>query len=289
MKSLIDKTYKSMRRICWKAYFFENPSDEERRDNYGFNSEKTPPPVKDLLAFEADMYKLIKNIEYKRHFSNSLQQKMNKDIKDMKSSGCFYVQADKTTNIYKLSPDQYNKLLNDNITKTYKKQDHSVQSAIDVEAKIIAENQSIADRAEAFAVRDAYITLKDHKDNFVNNPKCRLINPAKGEMGIVSKRLLESINLQVRSATSVNQWRNTGTVIEWFKGIAGKNDCKFVQLDIVEFYPSISQQLLTDALNFAKSYTNISNNTYEVIMHSRKSLLFRKDEVWVRRENPAFD
>ena len=79
----------------------------------------------------------------------------------------FYVQADKTTNIYKLSPDQYNKLLNDIITKTYKKQDLSVKSAIDVEAKIIAEKQSIADRAEVFAVRDAYITLKDHKDNFL--------------------------------------------------------------------------------------------------------------------------
>ena len=24
-------------------------------------------------------------------------------------------------------------------------------------------------------------------------------------------------------------------------------------------------------------------------MHSRKSLLFRKDEVWVKRENPSFD
>ena len=101
-------------------------------------------------------------------------------------------------------------------------------------------------------------------------------------MGIVSKRLLESINLQVRSATSVNQWRNTGTVIEWFKGIAGKNDCKFVQLDIVEFYPSISQQLLTDALNFAKSYTNIDKITQEVIMFSRKSLLFRRIKFGLR-------
>ena len=56
----------------------------------------------------------------------------------------------------------------------------------DAEAKVIAERYEIADRAEAFAKRDAYITLKVHKDNFHSNPKCCLINPAKGEMGIVS-------------------------------------------------------------------------------------------------------
>ena len=289
MKSLIDKTYKFLRRMRWKAYFFENPSGEKKRENFGFNSEKSPPPVKDLLAFEADMYKLIKNIQYKQHYSNSLQQKMNKDIKDMRSSGCFYVEADKTTNIYKLSPGQYNKLLNDNITTTYTKQSILAKSTIDAEAKTIAEKHLIADRAEVFAVRDTYITLKDHKDNFVNNPKCRLINPAKGEMGIVSKKLLEAINMQVHRGINANQWRNTGTVIEWFNSIKSKDSCKFVQLDIVEFYPSISQKLLTDALNFAKIHTDIDENTHDVIMHSRKSLLFRKEEVWVKKDNSSFD
>ncbi len=27
--------------------------------------------------------------------------------------------------------------------------------------------------------REAFISLKDHKENFENNLKCRLINPAK--------------------------------------------------------------------------------------------------------------
>jgi hypothetical protein len=36
--------------------------------------------------------------------------------------------------------------------------------------------------------REEFISLKDHKENFVNNPKCRLINPAKsGESGKLSK------------------------------------------------------------------------------------------------------
>jgi hypothetical protein len=47
--------------------------------------------------------------------------------------------------------------------------------------------------------REAFIFLKDHKENFENNPKCQLINPAKSESGKWSKNL--------------NQWRNTKQVI----------------------------------------------------------------------------
>jgi hypothetical protein len=44
------------------------------------------------------------------------------------------------------------------------------------------------------AETEAFITLKDHKDNVESNPKCRLINPAKRELGKVSKVILDSIN-----------------------------------------------------------------------------------------------
>ena len=108
-----------------------------------------------------------------------------------------------------------------------------------------------------------------------------LINPAKGEMGIVSKKLLESINVKVLSATRLNQWRSTGTVIDWFKQIEHKRSCRFVQPDIVEFYPSISHKLLKDALDFAEKHVHIDSNTIDVIMHAGKSLLFSKDDVWV--------
>ena len=283
MKSLIDKTHKFLKRMRWKAHFFENPATGERKETFGFNSEKSPPLVKDLLSFESDMYALIKGIEFKQHYGSKLQQKINKDIKDMRSSSCLFVQADKTTNIYKLSPEYYNKLLNDNITSSYAKQNDELKTSIDVEAKEVAEKLGIADRAEAFAKRDAYITLKDHKENFPNNPKCRLINPAKGEMGVVSKKLLQEINAKVHSATRVNQWRNTSTVIDWFNNIKYKLRRKFIQLDIVEFYPSISRKLLTDALDFARKHTVIDDDTYKVIMHSSKSLLFRKNEMWEKK------
>ena len=61
------------------------------------------------------------------------------------------------------------------------------------------------DRIESFPPRDAFITLKDHKENFRNHPKCRLINPTKSEIGKISKQLLDSIIVSVRKQSGLNQ------------------------------------------------------------------------------------
>lgn len=45
---------------------------------------------------------------------------------------------------------------------------------------------------------DTFITLNDHKPNFTTNPKCRLINPLKSELGKVSKFLIEKVNTIIR-------------------------------------------------------------------------------------------
>ena len=44
---------------------------------------------------------------------------------------------------------------------------------------------------------------------FENNPKCRLINPAKSESGKLSKVILDKINSNLREKLNSNQWRNT--------------------------------------------------------------------------------
>ena len=146
------------------------------------------------------------------------------------------------------------------------------------------------DKMEVFADRKAFITLKDHKENFLNNPKCRLINPAKSELGLVSKKILEKVNLSVRNAISVNQWKNTNTVIDWFKNIERKEACSFIKFDIVEFYPSISENLLMKALEFAKTFVSIDESEIKVIKHARKSLLFKDNSIWLKQgDNPLFD
>ena len=47
--------------------------------------------------------------------------------------------------------------------------------------------------------------LKDHKDNFENNLKCRLLNPAKNEIGIISRQMLQRKNKAPRDALPVQK------------------------------------------------------------------------------------
>ena len=56
------------------------------------------------------------------------------------------------------------------------------------------------------AEQQCFITIKDHKENFRTNPKYRLINPTKSEIGKVSKIILENINNKVRKTTKLNQF-----------------------------------------------------------------------------------
>lgn len=127
------------------------------------------------------------------------------------------------------------------------------------------------------AKQQAFVTLKDHKENFQNKPSCRLINPAKSELGLVSKKIIERINNTIRNKTGVNQWKNSASVIEWFKEIPNKSRHTFLSFDIDNFYPSISVDLLRNAIDYAKKHISISEQDINIIMHARKSLLFTKE------------
>ena len=87
------------------------------------------------------------------------------------------------------------------------------------------------------------ITLKDHKPHFQNNPTVRLLNPAKNELGRISKTTLDKINVNPRNSLHLNQWKNTQQVIDWFKGIDNKQHYKFIMFDIKDVYPSILKEL----------------------------------------------
>ena len=86
--------------------------------------------------------------------------------------------------------------------------------------------------------KNCFITLKDHKPNFQNIPTLRLLNPAKNELGRISKTILDKINVNLRNSLHLNQCKNTQEVIDWFKGIDNKQHYKFIISDIKNFYPS---------------------------------------------------
>ena len=51
-----------------------------------------------------------------------------------------------------------------------------------------------------------------------------------------------------------------------------------MQFDI-EFYPSISKELLQKAINHVSTFVRTNNEEINVIMHSRKSLLFDNNNI----------
>ena len=85
-----------------------------------------------------------------------------------------------------------------------------------MKANTIAKKFSIDDKMEIMAQQQCFVTVKDHKEDFRSNPKFRLLNPTKSQLGKLSKHILQKINNEVRSNLTVNQWQNSSEVIECF-------------------------------------------------------------------------
>ena len=267
----------------WKAHLYESNFYEPTNSlNRIFKTRDCPPQHKDLIQFEHDIIELIKSVTF-RKLHNKFQNTLRNDINSIKKSKNMFMFADKTRNIYEGDKDTYLKLLNDNITNIYRKSKNTVYGKINKEAKQIANDYKIADRIDCLEKEkiDAFISLKDQKDNFLSNPKCRLLNTAKSKIGKISKLFIENINTKVRSLSAVHQWKDTDAVINWFKNIQNKIKCIFMQVDIEEFYPSISKELLQKAINHVSTFVRINNEEINVIMRSKRSLLFDS--------NPNFD
>ena len=212
-----------------KAYFYEksiNGDDEnneeyKRKEVFGFKSWFNPQPSKHLVEFEKDVINLIKNIKFRR-CNNTFQKTLKDDIDRIKKSDKIIVKADKTSNLYLLSKDEYKKLLTENISDNYKISDKDIVDNINEKAKKITTKLEIENRVNVLALKNAYITLKDHKANFESKPKCRLINPTKSEIGKISKKILEKINTAIRSKTKLIQWTDSQQVIDWVKNLENK-------------------------------------------------------------------
>ena len=288
MKCLVEKVESLLIRMRWKMKFSEVENRESNKDKvtnyYGFKSKNMPPQNDLLKLFEEDLLTLVRNVEFKQ-VKEPFMNKLREDVKMIADSKDVFVFADKTRNLYPIAVEDYKKVLKENVTKCYKKTKSQTVNDIDEEAADIAVDLKLEGRMECYAKKEAFVTFKDHKDNFLNHPKCRLINPAKSEIGKISKRILENINKQVRGATKLLQWRNSGEVIQWFEGRKQGKQCKFVQFDICEFYPSITENLLKISLDFAASFCKIEEKERHIILNARKSLLFSADEEWIRKKS----
>ena len=183
----------------WKALEFLGKSHSSDKITYGFKSRNYPPIVHELENFENELLFLIKNIQF-RKVNNNFQSQLNEDIKQIKGDSRIFVPADKSRNIYKMDKETYEKLLHENITKTYKKTDKKRVRAINVDAKKIATHLELEDRIEKMQESECYITVKDHKEDFPHKISCRLINPSKSDIGKLSKIILDKINSDLHSS-----------------------------------------------------------------------------------------
>ena len=74
-----------------------------------------------------------------------------------------FVFAYKTRSIYNTDKGKYLKLLNYNITRTYRKSNNMVYSKINKEGKQTANDFKTTDRIDCLGKADAFILLKDQR------------------------------------------------------------------------------------------------------------------------------
>ena len=66
-------------------------------------------------------------------------------------------------------------------------------------------NKQVLHRLGINEESNCFFTLKDHKENFQNNPTVGLINSAKNEIGRISKVILDKINSGLIKPLKINQ------------------------------------------------------------------------------------
>ena len=278
----------------WAAAFYLGiiKESDEVKETYGFNSQKKVPYVEELKDFCSEVTHLIDGVRWRKNVSNPVQQNLRDTIRDLAGNSddpVMYAKADKSDKYYKLPPETYNKMLRDHITQDYKK--GSIEDVNEVlrKDKILAQKLEIQDRVFVSTPRECFGTLKDGKNNFRENPKMRVLNPTKPELGRVSKQLIEKIVSDVRKKTGYLQWKNTFSCLQWFDRIRNKRDHWFIQFDVVSFYSSISKQLLDETVAWVSTIADVDDLTKEVLYHVRQTFLFYQNEPWAKKDTPGFD
>ena len=107
----------------------------------------------------------------------------------------------------------------------------------------LLKDKEVLQRIDINDENNCFITLKDRKENFQNNPSVRLTNPAKNELGSLSKFIRQAVNKDLMNKLNLNQRKNTEDVIDWFKSVNDKQLCKFVKGLL-----SINERIITQTI-----------------------------------------
>ena len=285
---LINSMEKFMQSLRWRVIFFLFPSISSQKEHFDFKSLKIPDPVEQLEDFENDLIKMVKNIEF-RPVNNKFQSKLKDEKNFVHNQSRIIVAADKTTNHFLMNTKEYKETVDKHVQKEYKKVNASVVDSINNAHKSIVRKLELQDRVFRTSERQAFITAKDHKEDFANAPKFRLISPMKPELGKIAKKIFSRVIVKIRSSTDLKQMKNVYSVIEWFKKLQNKKTLSFIIYDVVNYYPSISLELLQKAIKWAKEYAHISEEEEDILIQSKNSLLFSNGSYWSKKGTNNFD
>ena len=127
------------------------------------------PHVAELEAFEDDLVETMESETFRRTH-DKFQDRLQRDITRISHSNSVFMPADKTRNLYEVSLKQHSKLLKENVTKHYKLAESGdyMYKDINMEARNVAEKlqPKLSTKIEPMAKHEAYLTMKDHKNNF---------------------------------------------------------------------------------------------------------------------------
>ena len=116
------------------SFFLNKNTNDTSKEICGFKSKQSQPHVKGLNEFEDYMVDMIQRVEVKTNtYSNDLQKKLRKDVKDIQEENNIFVKGDKRTKYYKTAAEDYVTLVNKNVMKTYKKTNPSMPDIITLE------------------------------------------------------------------------------------------------------------------------------------------------------------
>ena len=263
---------------------------QEEKEKFGFKSTKLASRVEELAEFESKLYDLAKDLEFRDTSKSNFLRELAADIAKVKRDPKVIVSADKSSNYCKMEKERHKELLLRAVHDTYKKGSEVVEEEVNQEARTFAIQLDVDDRVFRTERREALISLKDHKPNFANNPEVRLINPTKPELGRISKQKLAAIVQEVKEKSGLTQWRSDTSAIKWFEQLEEKATLRFIEFDIMSFYPNITRELLNKAIQWAQTMVDIPREDVDLIMHTKLSILVSGGDTWVKRgQEDAFD
>ena len=163
---MIRSVEKFGRNISWRALFKLNTNIVSRaKETFGFRSTKAPPRIKELKDFESDLVKLVQTVKFRKR-SNPFLEKLKEETKKIAAQKNLIIPADKTTNNYLVPPDKHKEMIGKEIQKNYRKENRNNVEEVRKKHSDTAHELELEDRMFRTTPRNAFVTLKDHKQDF---------------------------------------------------------------------------------------------------------------------------